>query len=852
MKDIVRILLLAGAYIATARLGQFLAIPPGNVTPIWLPSGIILAALAYGKPRLWIGIFLGAAIGNSWAYFDASNAAWIFKSILAASLNGTGDSLCALVGLWGLHYRLQEKEDYLKTPENVISFIIIAAALGSLISSIFGVGGLILGSFATVTEAPHLFITWFLGDMMGIILIFPLIVALKAYWKNRAIVRPNRELLLFSVVFIAVLYLLMSHNSVWHSHLLSVWVAISMLLWSSFRFNWLLTPIFVSLLSVTMFVSTLLGRGPFENESLNSALLDAQFYLLIVAATALMVMAEVMVRKKLLRENMTMTKFLEQKVEHKSSALSDEIEQNKELLSELDFQEKAYRQAQSLANIGHWILNHHTGKLIWSEETYSIFEQDQNQLESSYETFLSVVHPEDRRKVNEHFGTSLTSNRGFQIEHRLLFPEGRVKHVAEHALTKFSDAGDPIYSLGTVQDITESYVQKQNLIHARKEAENANQAKSQFLSMMSHELRTPMNGVLGMAQLMEIDGELEGEQKECLKAIITSGESLVEILTAVLDFAKIESGKQDTQRKLFNGENLLRSVCELFEGAARSKGIKLKYQSTGMDFGDVFGDEYLIRRILINLVGNAVKYTEEGIVNVTAEFKKLLDADSEIILSVTDTGIGIPDEMHHKIFEEFQQVDASLSRKYGGTGLGLSITQKLAKLLGGEIWYESEVGKGSSFHVRLPLQFKGPSLTMNENSPTKHSTGPLSGNILLVEDNPINIAVASKMLRRLGVNFDTATDGKSALLKSQEIEYDLILLDIVLPEMDGYEVANSILNDDENPNVNSPIIALTAQASDEDHEKFLQLGMREVIRKPINLQSLSLRLEHYLSPSSHG
>jgi signal transduction histidine kinase/CheY-like chemotaxis protein len=688
--------------------------------------------------------------------------------------------------------------------------------------------------------------------MMGIILIFPLNVALKAYWKSRAIVRPNRELLLFSVVFIAVLYLLMSHNSVWNSHLLSVWVAISMLLWSSFRFNWLLTPIFVSLLSVTMFVSTLLGRGPFENESLNSALLDAQFYLLIVAATALMVMAEVMVRKKLLRENMTMTKLLEQKVEHKSSALSDEIEQNKELLSELDFQEKAYRQAQSLANIGHWILNHHTGKLIWSEETYSIFEQDKNQQESSYENFLSVVHPEDRRKVTQHFEASLTSNRQYDIEHRLLFPEGRVKHVAEHALTKFSDAGDPIYSLGTVQDITESYVQKQNLIHARKEAENANQAKSQFLSMMSHELRTPMNGVLGMAQLMEIDGELEGEQKECLKAIITSGESLVEILTAVLDFAKIESGKQDTQRKLFNGENLLRSVCELFEGAARSKGIKLKYQSTGMDFGDVFGDEYLIRRILINLVGNAVKYTEEGIVNVTAEFKKLLDADSEIILSVTDTGIGIPDEMHHKIFEEFQQVDASLSRKYGGTGLGLSITQKLAKLLGGEIWYESEVGKGSSFHVRLPLQFKGPSLTMNENSPTKHSTGPLSGNILLVEDNPINIAVASKMLRRLGVNFDTATDGKSALLKSQEIEYDLILLDIVLPEMDGYEVANSILNDDENPNVNSPIIALTAQASDEDHEKFLQLGMREVIRKPINLQNLSLRLEHYLSPSSHG
>jgi K+-sensing histidine kinase KdpD len=385
-----------------------------------------------------------------------------------------------------------------------------------------------------------------------------------------------------------------------------------------------------------MFVSTLLGRGPFENVSLNSALLDAQFYLLIVAATALMVMAEVMVRKKLLRENMTMTKLLEQKVEHKSSALSDEIEQNKELLSELDFQEKAYRQAQSLANIGHWILNHHTGKLIWSEETYSIFEQDKNQQESSYENFLSVVHPEDRRKVTQHFEASLTSNRQYDIEHRLLFPEGRVKHVAEHALTKFSDAGDPIYSLGTVQDITESYVQKQNLIHARKEAENANPAKSQFLSMMSHELRTPMNGVLGMAQLMEIDGELEGEQKECLKAIITSGESLVEILTAVLDFAKIESGKQDTQRKLFNGENLLRSVCELFEGAARSKGIKLKYQSTGMDFGDVFGDEYLIRRILINLVGNAVKYTEEGIVNVTAEFKKLLDADSEIILSVTD------------------------------------------------------------------------------------------------------------------------------------------------------------------------------------------------------------------------
>ncbi|MFA6136612.1 MAG: ATP-binding protein [Sulfurimonas sp.] len=416
-----------------------------------------------------------------------------------------------------------------------------------------------------------------------------------------------------------------------------------------------------------------------------------------------------------------------------------------------------------------------------------------------------------------------------------------------NALIK-DESGNLKYITTIGVDITDMMNYQKELIIAKEEAEKANKSKSEFLANMSHEIRTPLNGVLGLTDLV-LKTNLDAQQRDYLEKAKTSSKALLHVINDVLDYSKIEAGRLDLEHKAFELDSVMSNIKDLFEYQANKKGLSLNI--SGNNKLTLIGDALRLTQILTNIVGNAIKFTEKGSIDIKVESILENEHHKKLKFSIKDSGIGMNKKVQENLFKEFTQADSSITRKYGGTGLGLSISKHLVQMMSGEIWVESKEGEGSTFIFSAAFEKsnKEDKLIVKPQMSKSNIDSIQGARILLVEDNKINQTVAIGMLENLNLHVEVANNGREAVEMIEEgREYDIILMDLQMPIMDGFEASKLI----KQINKNIPIVALSAAVMQEDLVKTSEAEMSAHLAKPINEDELVRTLLQFIKPKKYN
>jgi signal transduction histidine kinase/CheY-like chemotaxis protein len=473
----------------------------------------------------------------------------------------------------------------------------------------------------------------------------------------------------------------------------------------------------------------------------------------------------------------------------------------KEAEEKLRQSEMVQRLAGQMSKVGGWSVEFPSLKVHWTEELYHLHQMPFD-FQPSVDDGVKFYAPEYRDKIREAFEGTARGGPPFDVEAEIITAKGERVWVRTTGETEFRD-GKLARMVGAVQNITaakNALLREQEL---RLQAQAAEQAKSEFLAVMSHEIRTPMNGVIGMTSILA-DTEMTEAQRDCVNTIHASGEALLTVINDILDFSKIESGKMTLESKAFDLRQCVEETLDLFAVQIRKKGIEAGYLIGAEVPTQLMGDSNRLRQILINLIGNAVKFTERGEITLRIQQQSRDEKGCHLLFSIKDTGIGISQEGIAKLFQSFQQVDSSTTRRYGGTGLGLVISRRLAELMEGRMWVESHVGAGSIFFFSVVLKA----------APIQGSVGgaePVTlteGSVLIVDDNDTNRHILETQLKAWGMTTTSASSGRQALEKVKQGRFDVILLDLQMPEMDGVTLAREIRK-----NAQVPLILLSSSGS---------------------------------------
>ncbi len=545
---------------------------------------------------------------------------------------------------------------------------------------------------------------------------------------------------------------------------------------------------------------------------------------------------------------------LERRVEQRTTDLTLALKQGYEAQKALQISAERLNEAQRTAKVGSWELNLLTGELFWTDEIFRLFEIDKNQFGATYEAFLHAIHPDDRDSVNQAYTDSLANRMPYEITHRLLMKDGRIKWVQERCSSDFDAEGKPIMSAGTVQDVTglmqtelalkqlneelEQRVEQRTelLLAAKEEADRANNAKSEFLSRMSHELRTPMNAIMGFSQLLETDQEhpLTPDQLDNIHEIRHAGQHLLELINEVLDLARIESGRIDLSLEPVEVPVLIDECVALLQPMVAGQQIELT-----LDTGNactVQADRLRLRQVLLNLLSNAVKYNRKG-GSVQIACRPVQEGIVRIMVS--DSGRGISADALPRLFKPFERMESAYDG-IEGTGIGLALSKRLVEAMDGAIGVESVVGEGSVFWADLPVPVAEAAVgapSASDGAEAARNTYATVRTLLYVEDNPANLRLVQKIIStQTGLKLLDARSAELGLEIARTQQPDLILLDINLPGMDGFEALRHLQNDPATSGI--PVVAVSANAMERDVKKGLAAGFVDYLTKPLDIPKL--------------
>jgi PAS domain S-box-containing protein len=585
------------------------------------------------------------------------------------------------------------------------------------------------------------------------------------------------------------------------------------------------------------------------------------------------------------RESRLQIKWAKTRVVRSGNGLAvtvQDITERKRAEDELKRMNERFVLATSAGQVGVWDWDIPNNELVWDDSMYHLYGIQRGDFGGAYEAWARNIHPQDKAHTEREIQAALSGEREYAPEFRIVRPDGAVRYLKANSQTFRDENNKPLRMIGTNIDITErKWAQTEleryrdhleNLVQARTVelqearvvADAANQAKSDFLANMSHEIRTPMNAVIGLTHLA-LDTRLDPQQHDYLEKVLNSSKALLGILNDILDYSKIEAGHLEIEAIDFSLEEVLRTMTDLFSVRAEEMGIKLLVEIAPDVPLWLVGDPMRVGQVFSNLVGNAIKFTAHGAVHVRAEVLEKTHEQVSLRFAVRDTGIGLSKEQTVRLFQPFVQADASITRKFGGTGLGLTISKRLVQLMGGEITVSSLPGQGCTFsftarfgvsaqpkEVAMPapdskLQKQGSRPTPLLDASFRRTLNRIHGaRILLVEDNELNQQVAREFLAKGGLSVVIANNGQEAVDAVQAQAFDVVLMDLHMPVMDGFEASRRI---HALPGLeNLPIIAMTAAAMSQDRVASTSAGMVAHVAKPIDPQELADTLVRWAQP----
>jgi PAS domain S-box-containing protein len=503
--------------------------------------------------------------------------------------------------------------------------------------------------------------------------------------------------------------------------------------------------------------------------------------------------------------------------------------------------------ATHAGRVGIWEMPDIDGEIVCNDVMWQLFglEPPLDSLKAA--DWLKALHPDDMQSTLQALAACWRGEANYDVEYRVIWPNGEVHVLQARASVERDAVGNPVRMIGTNWDVTEMRNLTLQLAEEKERAEQANVAKSNFLAMMSHEIRTPMNGVLGMNALL-LETVLTPHQRHLAETVRSSAESLLTIIDDVLDLSKLEAGRIDLEEIDFDLPDAVDNAVAPFLARAQANGVAFRVELGLIGPRCYRGDPARLRQIGLNLISNAIKFTERGEIVVCITDRTIGDGVSRLRFEVRDTGPGVSAAAKERLFRPFEQADSTIARRFGGTGLGLSICKRLVERMGGEIGVLDREGGGTIFWFEVELAIGTAEPLPAPRSAVDASVTPSSGHILLAEDNIVNIEFASMVLESRGYTVDLAGDGFEAVAAAQRRAYDLILMDMQMPRLDGLSATREIRRLD-GPCRRVPIVAMTANAMKEDEQRCLDAGMDDYVSKPIDPHRLNAVVARWLQAS---